>query len=130
VSRDTAVVYFQAAAARRRRPGGTVPQLLGQMELQHGEALAIAALQKASCDVRELVEAALDVAHLTKDRAAAQFMQITPSLFGRQLQNEDNQHLSTQRLWLLPDEFWRDFLISAAVRRGLARVQPRRVDFL
>lgn len=85
------------------------------------------ALQMVSRDVGDLVEKALDAAHITPTEAARK-MGISLSLLGRQLQNIDNQHLSLQRLYRLPDAFWRELWVLVAERRKLARVR-RRVVF-
>ena len=55
-------------------------------------------------------------------------MGISASLFSRQLQNADNQHLSLQRLLRLDDAFWRELWMLVAERRKLARIH-RRVVF-
>jgi len=120
---ESVVVYFQ----RRQRAGGTVSQareLAEVQEVHRAVGRDARALQEVSSDVRELIEAALDRAHLTKDQAA-RIMGITPSLLGRQLQNLDNQHVSMQRLWNLTDLFWRELLIGIVERRKLARVRRR-----
>ena len=77
---------------------------------------------ETSGEVRELVMQALDAARLTKDAAAGR-MRISASLFGRQLQNLDNHHVSLQRLYRLPDAFWREFLLQIVERRLRARVR-------
>ena len=120
MSSETVVLFQPERYADRR--AAKVPDLLAHMEVQPDHPVVDAALQKASRDVRSLVEGALDSAHLTKEAAARDYMRITPSLFGRQLVNEDNQHVSLQRLYLLPDSFWRELLINVAEKRGLARV--------
>jgi transcriptional regulator with XRE-family HTH domain len=51
-----------------------------------------------------LVDLAISRAHLTRDEAAGLFG-VSPSLLSRQLQNEDNQHVSFQRLWSMPQAF-------------------------
>lgn len=117
------VVYFQAAP--RRRAAATVSQLLGQMELPTAEvtdAQVALALQRAVVLTRECFEAALVRTGLTKD-AAAGFMQITPSLLSRQLQNADNQLLSAARIRLLPVETRTHYYIESIEREGLAVVK-------
>lgn len=51
-----------------------------------------------------LVDLAIARAHLTREEAAGHFG-VSPSLLSRQLQNEDNQHISFQRLWSMPHAF-------------------------
>jgi hypothetical protein len=119
------LVYFQGPASRRRR---SVPPLLSQLEVPGAEVQTEAALQRvSSTDIADLVEKALDASHLTKAFAAGR-MGISLSLFVRQLQNIDNQHLSLQRLYRLPDAFWVEFWLLVIKRRKLARVR-RRVIF-
>lgn len=122
---EPVVVYFQ----RTRRAGGTVSQppdrAEGQGVPRQGTPRDVA-LQEMPCEARELIEAAFDRARLTK-REAARHMGITGTQLNRQLQNLDNQHVSFQRLWKLPNAFWRELLILAAQRRKLARVRPLRV---
>lgn len=57
----------------------------------------------------QLVDQAIAKAHLTKEQAADEYG-VTPSLLARQLTNQDNQHLSFQRLWSMSDDFKREFL--------------------
>jgi DNA-binding NtrC family response regulator len=80
--------------------------------------------QLSSAEVRELVTRALERAHITPTEAAKR-MGISLSLFLRQLENLDNQHVSLQRLFRLPDEFWRELLVLLADRRQLAHVERR-----
>lgn len=131
VAAANVVVYFQPAP----RAGGRhprLPQLRATTEgqgVQHEDVREDVALQKPPCDARDVIEAALDRARLTKDEAARQ-MGITGTQLNRQLQNLDNQHVSFQRLWKLPNAFWRELLILAAQRRKLARARRRVVlDF-
>jgi hypothetical protein len=113
------VVYLQDGrrGAYRRRP--TVPPLFAETELQAAEGLA---------GIAALVVAALEAAHLTQE-AAAVLMGISASLFSRQLQNLDNQHLSLQRLDRLPDAFWLELMVLVVERRKLARVRRRALVF-
>jgi hypothetical protein len=85
---------------------------------------AEAARQLLSSEVAELVTRALAAAAITPTQAALH-MGISLSLFLRQLQNQDNQHVSLQRLFRLPDAFWRELLVLLAERRKLAQVQRR-----
>jgi len=121
MSAERVVEFFQEARAARRR---TVSQPAGQLKLPTAEASALDApltLQQVSSVVESLVTHAFDVSGLSKD-AAARWMRISPSLLSRQLQNRDDQHLSLQRLYLLPDAFWRELLVNVIDRRNLARV--------
>jgi len=118
------VVYFQS------EPRRTVSQALGRSEVKDPKCDPIeteAALQSLSSEVRTLILDALDAAHMTEDQAARE-MGVSASLFSRQLQNLDNQHLSLQRLYRLPNSFWRELWMLVAERRKLARVR-RRVVF-
>lgn len=121
-------MFFQGGRSRRRHDG-TVAQSRPEREVQEpsaGTSALDAALQLASHDVRELVDAALSKAGLTPTDAA-RIMGVSLSLFLRQLQNVEKQHLSLQRLWLLPDVFWRELFVLLAKRRKLARAQQRLV---
>lgn len=51
-----------------------------------------------------LVETAVNRAYDTKERAAEDYG-TTHSLLTRQMTNQDNQHLSFQRLWSMPEQF-------------------------
>lgn len=110
MSADVVLFFQEGPAARRHRAlGPTVAQQLAGAEVQLPE-------------VSKLVVLALKYSRLTKDAAAKQML-ITPSLFGRQLLNVDGQHTSLQRLWLLPDDFWREFMVHVIEARRLGRVQ-------
>lgn len=52
----------------------------------------------------QLVEAAILKAQMTRDEAAGKYG-VTASLMQRQITNQDNQHLSFQRLWSMPLAF-------------------------
>lgn len=120
------VVYFQGAPSRRRR---SVPGLLDQMEVPGTEVPAgvdDGALPAAVVrEVEALVDAGLGGARLTREEATSAFLGISLSLFNRQLRNQDHQHVSLQRLYLLPDAFWRAFVLDLVERRQLATVQRR-----
>lgn len=117
---NVVVEYFQ-------RNDRTLPPRAGAREVQEVQPRPGSSRdtrQAVSCDVSELVRLALDAAHITPTTAAAT-MGVTLSLFLRQLQNLDNQHVSLQRLYRLPDPFWREFAMLVLERRRLARVQRR-----
>lgn len=119
-ARNGVVVFFQRALARRPRP--TVPQLLARMEVQGDVAPTVevkTSLQEVSSDVGALVLGALGG---RTQADAARAMGVSESQLARQLQNLDNQHLSLQRLWLLDDAFWREFVLLVIERRRLAVV--------
>lgn len=84
-----------------------------------------AALQEVSCVPGELVEKALAIAHLDHEEAAAT-MGVSSSLLSRQIKNLDNQHLSLQRLWNLPDPVWVAFIVLAIEERHLSSEPVRR----
>lgn len=79
------------------------------------------------CEHGQLVARALESAHITRGQAAG-YMGISEGLLSRQIENIDNQHLSWQRLFRLPDRFWRQLWWLVAKQRKLARVR-RRVVF-
>lgn len=118
---DSVVVYFQPGRRatvpplRERAEGHEITTAVGRDNVTPHDVL---------CEVREVIEEALDAAQLTKADAARR-MGITPAQLGRQLQNLDNQHVSIQRLWRLTDKFWRELLVRVAERRKLARVRRR-----
>lgn len=66
-----------------------------------------------------LIALAIDRAGLTV-KAAASDMGISESLLARQLRGQE--HLSWQRLNLLPDLFFRELLVLIAESRGIATV--------
>lgn len=67
----------------------------------------------------QLVATALDRAEIPVKAAAAD-MGISESLLHRQLKGKD--HLSWQRLNLLPDRFFAELLVLIAQRRGIGAV--------
>jgi hypothetical protein len=89
---------------------------LGPMELQDlkrdvrrpGETL-----QKVKSDAGQIVDQAITASGMSRDTAARE-MGISPSLLTRQIQNTDNQHISFQRLWLMPDRFKRELIETMA----------------
>lgn len=81
------------------------------------------ARKKVSCD-GQVVADAIDRSGLTRGEAAGH-MGISEGLLSRQIDNADNQHISWQRLNLLPDRFWRELWMLVARRRKLARVRHR-----
>lgn len=60
-----------------------------------------------------VVERALDRAY-PKQEAAASDYGVSPSLLSRQMRNQDDQHLSFQRLWSMPKPFKRELLAAMA----------------
>lgn len=82
---------------------------------------AKASLQKVSDTLStSLISRALMRAGLSQKEAALT-MGISESLFARQLKGVE--HLSWQRLSLLPDAFWLELLFVVAESRGVARVR-------
>lgn len=69
-----------------------------------------------------LVERALNRAGINRKQAAGH-MGISESLLTRQMQNIDHQHLSWQRLFSLPDEFWTEMLLLIAEAKRIAAVE-------
>lgn len=51
-----------------------------------------------------LIDQAIRKVYDTRDGAAGDYG-VTPSLMTRQITNQDNQHVSFQRLWSMPDDF-------------------------
>lgn len=125
---NNVLVFFQADRAADR----TVPQLSKESQLPAAKRVGAdgdPALLVPLCETGELIMLALGAAHLTV-AAAAEKMGIPGTLLSRQLRNLDNQHVSLQRLYRLPDPFWRELMVLIAVRRKLARVRRRMVfDF-
>lgn len=66
----------------------------------------------------QVVEKALEKAYSKRETAAEDYG-VTASLMTRQMQNADNQHLSFQRLWSMPDAFRRELLVQMADDLGL-----------
>lgn len=52
----------------------------------------------------QLVDTAISKANLTRGQAAGHYG-VSESLLSRQLDHQDNQHISFQRLWSMPVEF-------------------------
>ncbi len=105
--------------------------------LKHGEASAASARKTVSpdpdvrknlspdrCEHGDLIAKALEQAHITRGQAAG-YMGISEGLLSRQIENIDNQHLSWQRLFKLPDVFWRELLFLTIERRKLAKIRRR-----
>jgi hypothetical protein len=69
-----------------------------------------------------LVEKAIQRAYDTRESAAGDYG-VTQSLMSRQITNQDNQHLSFQRMWSLSDEFWLELIVIIAEVRGIAAVR-------
>lgn len=124
VPRDRSLARAARAGEVQKVKPRTVDEARGVQEV---DSVDEAALEALSRDVGELVTLALDAAHIAPAQAA-RCMGISLSLFLRQLQNADNAHLSMQRLYRLPDSFWRELWVLIAERRRLARVR-RRVVF-
>ncbi len=80
------------------------------------------ALQEVSYIPGALVDAALAAAQITRGQAAGH-MGISESLLARQIHNADHQHLSWQRLFSLPDAFWREMLILIAEKKRIADIK-------
>ena len=115
------VLFFQDALDDRRSRG--------RLEVHSREPRlvdAATALHQVSRDVEQILLDALRVVRLDQADAARR-MGISASLFSRQLQNVDNQHISVQRLYLLEDAFWRAFLIGVIEQRRLATIEPRTI---
>lgn len=82
---------------------------------------AKASLQKVSDTLStSLISLALSRAGLSQKEAALT-MGISESLLARQLKGDE--HLSWQRLSLLPDAFWLELLFVVAEARGVGRVR-------
>jgi hypothetical protein len=81
---------------------------------------AKAVLQKVSSSA--LIGLALSRANLSQKEAACE-MGISESLLARQLRGDE--HLSWQRLFLLPDKFFLELLIVIAETRGIASVRTQ-----
>jgi hypothetical protein len=114
------VEFYQQGSPRRASVQWAMPVAeVPAPEVAGGGALHLS-------EVSSLVAESLRDANLSAEQAAG-LMGISASLFGRQLQNLDNQHVSLQRLYRLPDTFWRPFLKRLAMRRKLARVSERLV---
>lgn len=87
----------------------------------------------SSPDALNLLESGAAAAILTaltragmSQKEAAITMEISEAQFTRQLRGQE--HVSWQRLFTLPDGFWRELLIVLAEAKKLARVR-RRVVF-
>lgn len=97
--------------------------------LKHGQATEPEARKKVPsdrCEHGDLIALALEAAHITRGQAAG-YMGISEGLLSRQIENVDNQHLSWQRLFKLPDSFWRELLFLTIERRKLAKIRRRAV---
>lgn len=81
---------------------------------------AKASLQKVSSS--SLIGLALSRSALSQKEAALT-MGISESLLARQLRGDE--HLSWQRLFLLPDKFFLELLIVLAEHRGIASVRTQ-----
>ena len=81
-----------------------------------------ASLQKVSSSPSALISTALSRANLSQKEAALT-MGISESLLARQLKGDE--HLSWQRLFLLPDAFWLELLVVIAETRGIATVRTQ-----
>ena len=106
----------------------TVASRLERVEVRQVKSTlppAAAALQELSCVPGELVEKSLALALLDHEEAATK-MGVSGSLLSRQIKNLDNQHLSLQRLWNLPDSFWVAFIVLAIEERHLSSEPVRR----
>lgn len=93
-----------------------VQSTLGPMEVQdlkRDVRQPRVALQKVSSDGGKVVDRAISAAGLSRDTAAKE-MGISPSLLTRQIQNTDNQHISFQRLWSMPDRFKVELIVAMA----------------
>lgn len=89
--------------------------------------LDAAALQLLACDDLDpgaLLFLALKRARIPQEQAA-EIMGISGSLFSRQLQNVDNQHVSWQRLFKLPHTFWQELWDLVFVAKELGKVIRR-----
>ena len=77
----------------------------------------------------KLVEHAMKTAYPSQDIAAGDYG-VGSSLLRRQIDNVDNQHLSFQRLWSMPDRFRTELLLVLAEDLGVQVVTtiqiPRR----
>lgn len=81
---------------------------------------AKAVLQKVSSSA--LIGLALSRANLSQKEAASD-MGISESLLARQLRGDE--HLSWQRMFMLPDKFFLELLIVIAETRGIASVRTQ-----
>lgn len=82
--------------------------------LKYGEGRTSESFVRAG----QLVEKAVDRAYAKRETAAEDYG-VTASLMTRQIQNADNQHLSFQRLWSMPEAFKRELLVAMADDLGL-----------
>jgi hypothetical protein len=88
---------------------------------------AKAVLQKVSGASTALISVALSRANLSQKEAALT-MGVSESLLTRQLKGDckpGDEHLSWQRLFLLPDKFFLELLIVIAETRGIASVRTQ-----
>lgn len=66
-----------------------------------------------------LVDQAICKSARTRDRAAEEYG-TSASLLARQIENTDNQHLSFQRLWSMPDDFRIELVVLQLKDLGIA----------
>src|SRR3990167_5574627 len=83
-----------------------MPSVADQLDAVEGKALKCELRRTTDSFVRagKLVETAIGKAYAKRETAAEDYG-TTPSLLTRQLTNQDNQHVSFQRLWSMPDDF-------------------------
>ncbi len=110
------VLYFQEGPGARRRRTAAAPSLFDPPP----------AVELPMREVGELFQTGLKRHGVTLDEAA-RLMAISRSLLGRQIRNEDNQHLSFQRVAaFLRGDVTRDVLIEVLTRRQLVDIhRPR-----
>lgn len=65
---------------------------------------------------------------LSHGQACAHMGRLDPSLWSRQLQSKDNAHVSLQRLLMLPQAFWQEFLPTLAAAAGMRVVRDEPDD--